>query len=81
MWKNIDYFMPNYRINLNNTRSGNYFVSLYHRLSLTQNQSILYQAPSNWRNIPLDVRNSTSLIMFKKKYKNSLLSSYENNQQ
>ena len=81
MWKNIDYFMPNYRINLNNTRSGNYFDSSYHRLSLTQNQSILYQAPSNWRNIPLDVRNSTSLNMFKKKYKNSLLSSYENNQQ
>ena len=79
MWKNFDYFMPNYRINLNNTRSGNYFDSSYHRLSLTQNQSISYQAPSNWRKIPESVKNATSLNTFKKRYKNSLLSSYDNN--
>ena len=79
MWKIFDYFMPNYRINLNNTRSGNYFDSSYHRLSLTQNQSISYQAPSNWRKIPESVKNATSLNTFKKRYKNLLLTSYDNN--
>ena len=76
MWKNIRVFEPYFRVNLNNTRSGNYYTSAYHRLTLTQNQSIFYQAPANWHNIPLSIKYSNSISNFKKKYKNHLLSSY-----
>ena len=76
MWKNIRVFEPYFRVNLNNTRSGNYYTSAYHRLTLTQNQSIFYQAPAYWHNIPLSIKYSNSLNNFKKKYKNHLLSSY-----
>ena len=76
MWKNIDKFTL--RVNINNTRSGDYYAPPYHRLSLTKYQSIYYQAPLNWEKISLTIRGSPSLNTFKKKYKNSLLSSYEN---
>ena len=78
MWKNIDRFAPYFRVNINNTRSGDYYAPTRQRLTLNQRQSIKYQALLIWEGIPLDVRNSTSLLSFKKKYRNSLLSSYDN---
>ena len=78
MWKNIDRFRPNLRVNINNTRSGDYYVSAFQRLTLNQRQSIMYQAPLTWEDIPLNARISTSLVSFKNKYKKHLLSSYDN---
>ena len=78
MWKNIDRFAPYLRVNINNTRSGDYYAPTRQRLTLNQRQSIIHQALLIWEGIPLDVRNSTSLLSFKKKYRNSLLSSYDN---
>ena len=78
MKKNIEYFAPNFQINLHNTRSGNHYVPSFQRLALTQNQSIMYQAPKNWHNIPLLVKNSRSLDTFKRNYKTFLLSCYDN---
>ena len=77
MWKNIDRFAPYLRININNTRSGDYYAPNRQRLTLNQRQSIKSQAPMIWEDIPLNVRNSTSIVSFKNKYKNSLLSCYD----
>ena len=77
MWKNIEKF--NLRINLQNTRSGNYYTPSRPRLTLTQRQSIMYQAPINWEKIPLAVKNSNSLKKFKKQYKKFFMSSYNSN--
>ena len=35
MWKNIEKFSQNYRINLNNTRSGNYYEPSFQRIPIT----------------------------------------------
>ena len=78
MWKNIDRFAPYLRVNIYNTRSGDYYAPTRQRLTLNQRQSINNQALLIWEGIPLDVRNSTSLLSFKKKYRNNLLSSYDN---
>ena len=76
MWKNIDKFSQNFRINPMNTRSGDYYAPSFQRIPLTQNQSIMYQAPIIWENIPLSVRNSVSIASLKRKYKISLISCY-----
>ena len=80
MWKNIMNFSPYYRINSNNTRSGDYYDHHLsnHNLTLTRNQSIFYQAPLNWEKIPLSVKESFTLHSIKKKYKIDLLASYNN---
>ena len=59
-----------------NTRNRNAFNPEFQDLSLTQRQSIRYQVPSNWNLIPEHVRNSPSVHVFKQKYKEHLLSSY-----
>ena len=76
MWKNLERFAQNFRINPMNTRSGDYYAPSFQRIHLTQNQSIMYQAPLIWENIPLSIRNSVSLASFKRKYKISLISLY-----
>ena len=76
MKKNVDNFTSNYYNNLHNTRSGNHYAPSFQRLALTQRQSIMYQAPVNWQNIPLSIRNSRSLDSFKRTYKTFLLSRY-----
>ena len=78
MWKNIADFEPYFRVNVNNTRSGDYYAPGRQRLTLNQRQSIIHQALVNWDSIPMLVKNSPSLISFKKKYKNDLLSSHFN---
>ena len=76
MKKNVDNFTSNYCNNLHNTLSGNHYAPSFQRLALTQRQSIMYQAPVNWQNIPLSIRNSRSLDSFKRTYKTFLLSRY-----
>ena len=77
MWKNLDYFIENFRFNYFNTRSGDRYEPSYQRLTLTFNQSIMRQAPINWVNIPDAIKNTPSLNSFKRKYKRHLLSLYQ----
>ena len=76
MRKNIDRFLPYFRINSSNTRSGNYYVPATHRLTLTQNQSIFHQAPINWELVPASTTNSVTLPSFKRMYRSHLISQY-----
>ena len=78
MRKNLTYFSQNYVINLYNTRSGDRYVPSRQRLTQTLDQSIMYQAPHNWSNIPVLVKNSPSLKSFKINYKHFLISQYQN---
>ena len=57
------------------TRSSEDLVPTFQRTNLTQ-RSLLYSAPSAWNNLPSDVRNSSTICIFKKKLKIHLLSSY-----
>ena len=76
MKNNESYFSQNFRLNLFNTRSGNHYVPAFQRIDLTLNRSLRYQAPYNWRYIPIHVKNSPSLNSFKKRYKAFLISLY-----
>ena len=60
-----------------NTRSNiNDLSPSFQRLTLTQNQSIYFQGPRIWNEIPVCVRESPSLFSFKKSFKKFTLSSY-----
>ena len=76
MWKNEHIFAPNFRVNLYNTRSGDYYEPSRQRLSLALYQSIMYRVPHNWLQIPNPIKNSPSLHSFKRNYKSFLLSFY-----
>ena len=77
MRKNESNFSEYFRINLNNTRSGDHYVPPRNRLALSFNQSINRQVINNWLNIPPCVRNSPSLITFKRNYKKHIISNYQ----
>ena len=77
MYKNINSFLPNLRINHNATRSGNYYQPIFQRLTITKNQSLKYQAPINWEKIPMNIRDHRSINSFKKHFKQHLISAYE----
>ena len=77
MWRNIGKFEQNFHINIHNTRSGDHYEPGYQRLLLTQNNSIYYQAPLNWCEIPDPIIFSRSLQIFKRSYKKSILDSYQ----
>ena len=76
MYKNIDMFASNILEHPYDTHSGIYYVPEYQNLTLTRNQSIKFQAPSTWNNIPDSVKNSPSISAFKRNYKRWLLSFY-----
>ena len=76
MYKNIDKFASCLQPNIHSTRSGIHYSSQRQWLTLTQNQSIKYQAPKIWNRIPIDIRNSSSIFSFKRKLKNYLISLY-----
>ena len=76
MYKNITKFASYFRENQNSTRSGDYYAPTFQRLTLTQNQSIKYQVPQNWNNIPSLVKNSPSISSFKRNYRTYILSFY-----
>ena len=78
MWKNEVIFEQNFRINLHNTRSGDHYVPSRQRLTRAFNQSIMYQAPHNWQDIPATIINSPSLSSFKRNFKSHLISLYQN---
>ena len=72
--QNLDKFGASLQSHNYLTRSGsNFYTPTFQRLSLTQNQSLYFQVPNNWNIIPDDIKNSTSLNGFKRKYKNFLL--------
>ena len=76
MHKNIGKFESYLRENPYDTRSGDQYNPVTHRLTLTQNQSIKHQALILWNNITLDIRQCPSLASFKYKYRSSLISKY-----
>ena len=55
-----------------NTRGSNNVLVAFQRLSLTQH-SIDYEAPLFWNSLPLDIKNSSSLYIFKKALKQYLI--------
>ena len=65
MHQNLDNFTNRRQSNLN-TRSVGEYIPSFQRLALTQNQSIKFHAPSNWNNIPIDIKNIRSVNSFKK---------------
>ena len=75
MYQNLDKF-NNIRLNNLNTRSEGQYIPSFQRLTLTQNQSIKFQAPANWNEIPNDIKTNRSTNSFKKNYKNFLISGY-----
>ena len=76
MFKNIGSFESSFRVNPYNTRSGDYYAPGLHRLTLTQNQSIQYQGPIVWEEIPLAIKQCPSLASFKYNYRSHLISGY-----
>ena len=67
MYKNIDKFSSQIRPNIYSTRIT--YAPLFQNSTLTQNQSIKYQAPILWNLIPLEIRNSPSFLSFKRRLK------------
>ena len=76
MFKNIGSFESSFRINPYQTHSGDYYAPGLHRLTLIQNQSIQYQGPIVWEEIPLPIRQCPSLASFKYNYRSYLISGY-----
>ena len=79
MFKNIGNFESSFRVNPYQTRSGDYYASPLLRLTLTQNQSIQYQGPIIWEDIPLHIRQCPSIASFKHNYRSFLISRYSEN--
>ena len=59
-----------------NTRNSSNLYSRRQRLNVTQ-QSIYFKGPGLWNSIPIDIRDSRSLGVFKRKYRKFLIDSYE----
>ena len=76
MFKNIGNFESSFRVNPYLTRSGDYYAPNFQRLSITQNQSIKFQAPYLWSRIPIEIKQCRSLASFKKRYKSYLINKY-----
>ena len=77
MYANMGRFESNFYLNSHATRSGDHFAPAFQCLTLTQNQSIKFQAPANWNNIPSLIKNSPHIHSFRRKYKKFLLSQYD----
>ena len=58
-----------------NTRNRNQAIPKFHRLARCQ-QSITYNGPTEWNILPDDLRNITSLPVFKHRLKHFYLSKY-----
>ena len=76
MYKNLDHFTNRRSLHDHDTRSGNSYDSVFQRLTLTQRQSLEFQAPNNWNSIPIYIRVSPSINIFKNRYKEYLISLY-----
>ena len=60
------------------TRSVNSLIPQFQRLTSTQ-RSIFYTGPKIWNDIPVDIKNSPSILSFKRNYKSYLISRYSPN--
>ena len=58
-----------------NTRNNNLAVPLFHRLTACQH-AVSIRGPKLWNSLPLYLRNTESLPLFKKNLKAYLLSQY-----
>ena len=66
----------NYTEHLHNTRTRNrYAIPNYRRLQITE-RSLTYSIPNVWNTIPINIQNSRSLNIFKKKLKFHLIQQY-----
>jgi len=77
MYKNLERFSPYLSNNTFNTRNDDIFNPPFQRLDICQRQSIKFQAPKNWNEIPEFIRNSNRLQLFKSSYKRYLVSRYQ----
>ena len=76
MYRNLERFSIYLSNNVYNTRTNAIYNPPFQRLNLCQRQSIEYQAPNNWNEIPESIRNSSNLMSFKINYKSHLVSKY-----
>ena len=70
----FDELTPNHQYN---TRSVNDSNPQYQRLTLTQRQSVKFQAPSIWNQIPESIRNANNVKLFRNFFRNHMLSTYQ----
>ena len=77
MFCNLHKFSLSSSVHEHSTRfsEGNFLVP-FQRLTLTRNQSVLCQAPSNWNTIPNLIKNCETLKSFKRQYKTYLMAVY-----
>ena len=76
MHNNIDKFNHLLPTHNHSTRFRSNYVPSFNRLSLTQRQSLFSILPSNWNDLPDEIKSSPSIFIFKKRYKQYLLSGY-----
>ena len=69
---NLDIFYADHSYNTRNRDQAN---PIFQRLTLTQH-SIFFNGPTIWNSIPVNIRQSSSLVMFKKQYKKHLIQLY-----
>ena len=62
-----------------NTRNQNSLLPAFQRLTISQ-QSVNYSGPLLWNSIPVSIKESPSLSIFKKRYKKHLIDGYLNGQ-
>ena len=58
-----------------NTRFSNLAAPKYHRLSKTQ-KAVSYVGPTMWNTLSPEIKNSSSISVFKKKLKSHILNQY-----
>ena len=59
------------------TRTRSNLIPQIQRLTQTQNQSVNVQAPMIWNQIPPDIKTCNNIKLFKKKFKEHLISLYQ----
>ena len=76
MYNNIVKFNHLLPAHNHSTRFRSNYVPSFNRLSLTQRQSLFSILPSIWNDLPDAIKSSPSIFIFKKRYKQYLLSGY-----
>ena len=77
MYKNLENFTIRSSLHNYETRSRDSYDTLFQRLTLTRRQSLEFKGPENWNSIPLYIKVAPSLDIFKKSYKEYLVSLYD----
>ena len=72
----LNYFCLNNTVHNYQTRIVNNFNIPLVRLAVAQ-KSIFFQGPKIWNNLPLEIRTSLSYNIFKRRFKQHLIASYE----